>query len=85
MTDASNPSPIVAFDICLDGQGAFGHLLLEGPSDGQTPLRGAGDKYSSSSVVVLLEETKICPKEMEIVVCDGWTRPGRVRENSNNQ
>jgi hypothetical protein len=36
-------------------------------------------------VVVLLEETKIRPKEMEIVVCDGWTRLGRVRENSDNQ
>ncbi len=34
------------------------------PSDGQTPLRGAGDQYSCSSIVpLLLEEAKICPRE----------------------
>lgn len=63
----------------------FWNSPLYNPSDGQAPLRGAGDKYSSSSVVVPLEETKICPKGMETVVWDGWTRPRRVRENSDKQ
>ena len=32
------------------------------PSDGQTPLRGAGDQYSGSrSHLLLPEEAKICP------------------------
>lgn len=44
-----------------------------------------GTSIQDSSVVVLLEETKICPKEMETVVWDGWTRPRRVRENSDSQ
>jgi hypothetical protein len=41
-----------------------------------------GHKHSYSSLVVLFEETKICPKRMGTVVWDGWTRHRRVRGNS---